>query len=147
MDPLSKRLFKELEEMQQQTGRMLRNMALTGMMPVQSGNWQPPADVYEAETEVYVYFDLAGVDRDSLDVVVDEHQVRINGRRQLPTRGAIACIHQLEIEVGAFARTVSLPAVVDVDGAVSEYCNGILVVNLPKKKKQGKVRIRISSGE
>lgn len=147
MDPLSKKLFKELEHMQQQTGRMLRNMSIARMMPMESGNWQPPVDIYEAEDEIYVYVDLAGVDSDKLQVTVDEHQLLVAGKRRLPSQKSIACIHQLEIELGQFQRNVSLPAVVDVAKVKSEYLNGILVVTLPKKKKKGKVQIRITPGE
>ena len=34
MDPLSRKLLKELEEMQERTGRMLRNMSMARMMIV-----------------------------------------------------------------------------------------------------------------
>ena len=133
--------------MQQQTGRMLRNMSLARMVPMESGCWQPPADIYEAEKEIYVYFDLAGVTLDNLEVIVGEHQVRINGIRQLPVQGTIACVHQLEIEIGRFERVLSLPSVVDVDGAVSSYSKGFLLLTLPKQEKKGRVCIEVRGGE
>lgn len=147
MDPFSKKLFKELEQMQQQTGRMLRSMSLSRMMPMDPGNWQPPVDIYEAEQEIYVYVDLAGAERETLQVTVDEQRLLISGRRQLPAQKSIACIHQLEIELGDFRRTVVLPSRVDVERADSTYTNGILVVTLPKRLKAGKVNIRINPGE
>ena len=147
MDHFSKKIFQELEEMQQQTGRMLRNMSLARMVPMGDRRWQPPVDIYEAESEIYLYFDLAGVDRRDFEVVVGEHQVRVSGRRQLPAQGSIACVHQLEIELGRFERTVSLPAVVDVDGADSTYTDGILMITLPKRQKKTRVRIQVQEGE
>lgn len=147
MDSMSKKLLKELEEMQQQTGRMLRNMSLSRMMTLESGTWQPPADVYESEDEFYVYFDLAGVSGDSFSVLAGENQLRVYGQRQLPGRKSIACVHQLEIELGAFDRTLSLPVHVDVDRVSSSYNDGILTVVLPKKQNKGKVHITISTGD
>ncbi|HHB76415.1 MAG TPA: Hsp20/alpha crystallin family protein [Desulfobulbus sp.] len=147
MDRLSKKLVKELEAMQQQTGRMLRNMSLARMVPVESGRWQPPADIYEAEKELYIYFDLAGVELDTFEVVVGEHQVHVSGSRQLPVHGSIACVHQLEIELGRFERVVPLPFVVDVDKADSAYTDGILMLTLPKRQKKGRVQIRVRGGE
>ncbi len=147
MDRFSEKLVQELEAMQQQTGRMLRNMSLARMVPVESGCWQPPADIYEAEKEIYIYFDLAGVTLDNLEVIVSEHQVKINGVRQLPVHGAIACVHQLEIEIGRFERVLSLPAVVDVDGAVSSYSKGFLLLTLPKRRTKGRVCIEVRGGE
>lgn len=147
MDHFSEKIFQELEEMQQQTGRMLRNMSLARMVPMVDRRWQPPVDIYEAETEIYLYFDLAGVDRSAFEVVVGEHQVRVGGRRQLPAQGSIACVHQLEIELGRFERTVVLPSVVDVEGAVSTYTDGILMITLPKRQKKARVRIQVQEGE
>jgi HSP20 family protein len=146
MDRFSKKIFQELEEMQQQTGRMLRNMSLARMVPMESGCWKPPADIYEAESEIYIYFDLSGVDRESFEVVVGEHQVRVEGIRGLPAQGSIACVHQLEIELGRFERTVTLPAVVDVDRADSSYTNGILMIILPKRRRKGRVQIQVQEG-
>jgi HSP20 family protein len=147
MDPFSKRLFKELEQMQSQTGKMLRNLSLSRMMPMETGLCQPPVDIYEAESEVYVYVDVAGVDGQSLKVTVDEHHLKISGSRSLPAHNSIACIHQLEIELGQFQRTVALPSAIEVDCVESRYENGILVVTLPKRRRPGKVNITISAGE
>jgi HSP20 family protein len=138
MDPFSKKLLEELEQMQQ-TGRILRSMSLTRMMPLESGGWQPAMDIYEAEDRIFVYADLAGVTADSLQVTVTDQQLQVSGVRELPTAEAIACIHQLEIELGAFQRTVTLPAVVDVDRVQSAYSGGILAVTLPKRARKGRV--------
>jgi len=146
MDNISRKLIEELEEMQEQTGRMLRNMALARMVPVESGRWQPQADIYEAETEYLVYFDLAGIDLADVEVVVAEQQVRLSGNRQLPVHKAIACVHQLEIESGAFERILSLPELIDVDRATSRYSDGILQLVLPKRRSRGKITIQVHEG-
>ena len=147
MDPFSKKLLEELEQMQQHTGRILRNMSLSRMMPLESGRWQPAVDIYEAEDRVYVYADLAGVSSESLRVTATDQQLHLSGVRQLPAHQSIACIHQLEIELGGFQRTVPLPAAVDVETIDSVYTNGILLVTLPKRIKKGKITIRIHPGE
>ncbi len=147
MDSLTKKLFKELEEMQQQTGRMLRNMSITRMMPFESGSNQPPVDVYEAEGEICVYLDIAGADRESLSVVADDQHVRVSGRRELPAKKSIACIHQLELELGTFDRTISLPSAVEVDEVTSSYKDGILTVILPKKQMKGRINVQVSGSD
>ncbi|MBM9616556.1 Hsp20/alpha crystallin family protein [Desulfobulbus rhabdoformis] len=147
MDPFSKKLLKELEQMQQHTGRILRTMSLPRMMSTEGGGWQPAVDIYEAEDSIYVHAELAGVVAESLKVTVDGQCVNISGLRQLPDHQTIACIHQLEIELGAFQRTLTLPAAVEVDGVESSYVNGMLMVTLPKRVRKGKVTIRITPGE
>jgi HSP20 family protein len=146
MDPFSKKLMRELEEMER-AGRMMRNMSLARRMPYMSGNWQPPMDVYEAEEALYVYVDLAGIKKEALEVVADERLLRIKGTRTLPFESSIACVHQLEIEVGPFERTVTLPTAVDVNEVSSVYTDGILLITLPRQKNHGKVQISISPGE
>ncbi|RUM36070.1 MAG: Hsp20/alpha crystallin family protein [Desulfobulbus sp.] len=146
MDSFSKKLIAELEEMER-AGRRLRNMSLARMMPYTSGNWQPPVDIYEAENALYVYVELAGVDKESMAVIADERQIRIKGVRHLPPQESIACVHQLEIELGAFDREITLPATVAVDQVSSVYTDGILVVTLPKSRKTCNVEIQIIQGE
>lgn len=147
MDPFSKKLLEELEQMQQHTGRVLRSMSLSRMMPMESDGWQPAVDIYEAESRIYVYAELAGVVGESLRVTVEGQRLRISGVRQLPPHQSIACIHQLEIELGNFQRTLTLPSAVEIEGVESTYSNGILVVTLPKQIRKGKVTIRITPGE
>ncbi|NLX19127.1 MAG: Hsp20/alpha crystallin family protein [Desulfobulbus sp.] len=147
MDPFSKKLLEELEQMQQHTGRILRSMSLTRMMTIETGGWQPPVDIYEAEDCIYVYAELAGVITESLRVIIDGRQLRISGTRQLPAHQSIACVHQLEIELGDFQRTLTLPSAVEPDAVSSSCTNGLLTVTLPKRIRKGKVSIRIIPGE
>lgn len=114
---------------------------------MESGQWRPPVDVYESEKEYIVYCDLAGTDSESFSVIIDGSQLRISGIRQLPKHDAIACVHQLEIELGRFSRGVNLPGPIDVENVRSKYTNGILSVFLPKRRNKGKVNITISSGD
>lgn len=148
MDSFSKKMLEELEQMQQHTGRILRSMSLSRMMPMESNGWQPAVDVYEADNTIQVYAELAGVVQETLRVIVKDQRLQISGIRQLPAvHQSIACIHQLEIELGGFQRTVALPSAVDVEKVDSTYANGILVVTLPKRTRKGKVTIRITPGD
>ena len=147
MDPFSKKLLEELEQMQQHTGRILRTMSLPRMMSTDGGGWQPAVDIYEAENSIFVYAELAGVVAESLKVTVDGQRISISGIRQLPAHKSIACIHQLEIELGGFQRTLPLPSAVEIEGVESTYANGMLMVTLPKRVRKGKVTIRITPGE
>ncbi|MDH3347436.1 MAG: Hsp20/alpha crystallin family protein [Desulfobulbaceae bacterium] len=144
MDLLSKRLFKELEEMQQQTGKMLRNMSFAKMGPFETGSQGPPANIYETDADIHVYFDLAGADNDSLTVLAEESKLTVKGRREIPGKYAIVCIHQLELELGEFSRTVDLPSATDVDHVTSVFHNGILAVHLPKKQPREKIQISVA---
>ena len=145
MDPFSKKLLEELEQMQQHTGRILRSMSLSRMMPLESGRWQPAVDIYEAEDTVYVYADLAGVTSENLKVTATEPQLQISGVRQLPAYQSIACIHQLEIELGGFQRIVALPTAVEKMGVRGCHdlregirgCDVIIMLRLQNERMNG----------
>ncbi len=146
MAPLNKRLLREIQEMQAQTGRMLRNMSFPRMIRLESDRWQPSVDIYESDEEITVYFELAGVTKDSLELLVEECQMHIRGKRQLSKPQSIVRIHQLEIELGVFERTVALPAMIDVAQASSSYIDGILVVSLKKRMVESQIMVRIEVG-
>ncbi len=116
-------------------------------MKVEPGLWQPVVDMYESGEAIILYYDLAGVLKDSLELLVEEHQVHISGRRHFDSPQGIVCIHQLEIEQGPFARTVELPVFIDVEQSSSSYQDGVLVVFLRKKKKlRNQITVRIKVG-
>jgi len=144
MAPIGKKILREIQGIQASHGRTLRNMSLTRMVRIEQDCRQPPVDIYESDEEIILYCDLAGVLKESLELLVEEHQVHIRGRRQLPGKQTFVCVHQLEIELGAFARTVALPIMIDVKEVSSVSIDGILVVSLKKRlESRMVVRIRI----
>jgi HSP20 family protein len=132
--------------MQMLTGRIVRNLSYAKMVRLDSGLWRPSVDIYESCDEITVYCDLAGITKESLELLVEEHQLHISGRRQLSRPETIVCIHQLELEHGLFARTVAFPVMIDVEKVASSYIDGILVVSLKKKKVGNQITVRIRVG-
>lgn len=133
--------------MQQHSGRILRSMSIARMIPADSRGWQPAVDIYETENTFLLYAELAGARSDSLQVLVEGRSIRISGVRQLTDHPSIACIHQLEMELGPFQRTLILPAAIEVDEVHSSYTHGVLLVTLPKKGKKPRRTINIQSGD
>lgn len=141
MDSFDNRLIKEFQELERQMGRMLRNMSITRMTPVQNtGGWRPAVDVYETVDAVYIYLDTAGIDMEGLTVTAESNGLTVSGRRQLPGRENVCCIHQLEIELGRFSRTITFPVTVDAAGIALGCRNGILEIRLPKMQPSCGVR-------
>jgi HSP20 family protein len=144
MDSFDKKVLREFREMEKQIGRMMRNMALPSMVNMQSAHdVRPAVDLYEIDGEFYVYLDVAGVSPEDLEVIVERTSVQVSGLKKLPSQRNVLCVHQLEIEQGAFKRSVSLPAPIDVSKTTSVCKNGILIIRLPKEKAKGKLRITI----
>lgn len=107
-----------------------------------SETWAPSVNLYETQAAYLICVDLAGVDKDKIDIEVVESRVKIKGTRQVPApqapdsgdpTAARARVHLMEIDHGAFARDVELPKDVEREKITANYNNGMLWIELPKK--------------
>lgn len=106
--------------------------------------WQPAVNLYETDSAYLVCVDLAGVDKDKIDLELTNQRLTIRGTRQVPTHeltegcqddaNARKCrIHLMEIDHGAFTRQVEVPVDVSHERIAASYRNGMLWIELPKK--------------
>jgi len=138
MDDFDRRILDEFKELERQMGRMLRSSSLSRTVTMSSsggGGWQPDVDVYETTDDIIVLMDTAGIDMDNMTVTAEKNSITVEGRRSLPKRGNVCCIHQLEIEMGFFKRTISFPVTVQIDATTFSCLNGILEIKMPKDTK------------
>jgi len=107
--------------------------------------WTPNVNLYETDDSYYVCVDLAGVEKSKIDVEVVDQKMTLKGNRCVPTCDEIGgddlttkrCrIHLMEIDHGAFSRTVELPEDVEKEIINATYHNGMLWIELPKKKEE-----------
>ena len=111
-----------------------------------AGAWSPNTDVYESTDEVMVKMELAGVDKESIQVHVEEQAVIVQGIRKDPYGGESTAgyrFRQMEIEYGPFQRIVSVPYPVDGNNARAHIVNGILKVHLPRAKAAAQTKINV----
>jgi len=136
MDDFDRRILEEFKELERQMGRMLRSTSLSRMIPMTSSEgWQPAVDVYETTDDIIVLMDTAGIDMNNIAITAENKRITVEGRRNLPKRGNVCCIHQLEIEMGYFKRTISFPVSVKFVEPAFSCQNGILEIRLPKETK------------
>jgi HSP20 family protein len=102
--------------------------------------WSPSVNLYETEECYSVCVDLAGVDKQKIDIEVVEQRLILRGTRLVPEGppecnkgGKRARMHLLEIDHGPFSRAVELPQNVDRDKIIAKYIDGMLWIDLPKK--------------
>ena len=101
--------------------------------------WQPRADVYETENDLVVRVEVAGIQRESLNVSLsaDRRVLSIRGVRSeqhVDERKKIR-YYQLEVYFGSFERDILLPRdiAIDAEKLRAVYREGFLLVTLPKK--------------
>jgi len=104
----------------------------------------PPLNVWEDGDNLYVEAEVPGLGRDQIDVSVsDGDTLTIAGERRLRVPEAAAWLRR-ECGYGRFARTVTLPAMVDADAVEATYDGGVLTLTLPKHEaaKPKKIAVR-----
>ncbi len=104
----------------------------------QTQAWNPAVNIYQVGRVLHVCVDLAGVDRDKINVRVEQGRLTVSGVRHAPeprqpdgSQHIEMKIHSMEIDYGSFSRIVQIPTHVDLDGVKSEYRQGILWITLP----------------
>ena len=130
---------------QRQMQRLMEQMQKGFFNFCPSETWTPNVNLYESDTAYIVCVDLAGVDKEKIEVVVADQKLTLRGARLVPTMpendGHHASgehhpklrVHVMEIDHGPFCREVELPADVDRDGIEAAHRNGLLWIELPKK--------------
>lgn len=102
--------------------------------PWQEGNWQPRADIYVGDQNIYVYVEVAGLEEDQLRLHYESGELTIEGERLQPPLPDVTSCHQVEISYGRFRRVVPLPADVDAENIDAQYQSGILEITIPRVK-------------
>lgn len=98
-----------------------------------SNEARAPVDVYLTDgppPSLTVEMDVAGVDRDQVDVAIVEDVLIVRGERRRSGEGRRAYQHA-EIAWGPFERRLRLGVAVDATAASASYENGILRIRLP----------------
>jgi HSP20 family protein len=100
--------------------------------------WSPQIDVQETPDSFLIIAEVSGLNKDEIRVTVKKNVVHLYGKRERPPLGNAVRYLQLEIEYGAFERTFQLPSLVDESRIEAHYRDGLLSVQLPKKKASKK---------
>jgi HSP20 family protein len=121
------------------------NLAKPAMSAYHSG-WAPEADVYETEAEFLIIANLAGIERDNIEVSFHDNYLRIGGNRthHIPSETPVK-YHRLEMGHGNFERIFRIPVSIDEDGIEALFLDGLLTVRMKKKTKPESIRIDVKS--
>ena len=94
--------------------------------------WKPQMDIYETQEEIIIRAELAGVEKEDLQVEISNRAVKISGRRLEVPCGDGTTYRLAEIQYGNFERLLPLPAPIDTEIVASAYINGLLQLRIAK---------------
>ncbi|MGH3035747.1 MAG: Hsp20/alpha crystallin family protein [Gaiellaceae bacterium] len=108
-----------------------------------SSTWLPAVDVWEAEDELVLSFDLPGIQEDEISVELDDNVLTVSGERERTSEHSSDRFHRFERRFGTFSRSVTLPHGVQEHAIKATYGNGVLEIRVPKPEEPKPKRIEI----
>ena len=75
--------------------------------------WTPNTDVYETPDGLVVKLEIAGIEKDDLEITLNDRLLLVRGHRKDPCREKRCSFRQMEIDYGAFERRIVIPRSVD----------------------------------
>jgi len=94
--------------------------------------WAPSADISETDKEYVIRAELPAVQKEDVQVMLDEGVITIKGERKQQTEDKNEKFHRVESFYGSFERSFSLPENANADAIRCESKDGILTVHVPK---------------
>ena len=122
---------------------IFRPRPVNPMFACKDCNWVPQVDIYETQEEVFIWAELAGVEKDDLEVEINSKAVRIHGYRKEIPREPQGTYRLAEIRFGKFERVLYLPSPVDMEVVSSAFVNGLLSIRVAKLRIQETHKIAI----
>ena len=121
-----------------------------GLQPARRENgaaaalWSPSVDVSETPDNFTVRAELPGMQREDIDLEVENNVLVIRGERKFEKQSDGENFHFTERSYGSFFRSFTLPKNVDSEAIKAEYKDGILTVTLPKREEVKPKKVEIS---
>ncbi|MEN6445841.1 MAG: Hsp20/alpha crystallin family protein [Candidatus Cloacimonas sp.] len=89
--------------------------------------WHPKCDVFQTDSSWVVIAELAGMEKEEINISISPEYIRISGTRSFPNCNSILCYYNMEIETGRFDRKIYFPEIsIDKENPKISYINGIL---------------------
>ncbi|MCF7669592.1 MAG: Hsp20/alpha crystallin family protein [Verrucomicrobia bacterium] len=97
--------------------------------------WVPNTDVYMTNDCLVIKVELAGIQRDELELTAEGNKLRIHGFRKDGCRKGKCQFQIMEINYGPFETTIEIPPNYELNKAQAMYHNGFLRVDVPLKNE------------
>jgi HSP20 family protein len=108
--------------------------------------WRPPVDLFEDENAFTLQLELAGIDRDKIEVEVTADELVIRGERPYVKPESGNLVHSERV-YGQFQRSFRLGVPVQNNAVEASFKDGILTVRLPKTESVKPRRIEVRADE
>jgi HSP20 family protein len=94
----------------------------------------PTTDIYEDENELTVILEMPGVDKDNVEIRVQDGVLNVDGRLDFSKYQGLQPLYT-EYNIGNYSRSFSLSNKIDQNRIAAEIKDGVLSLKLPKMEE------------
>jgi HSP20 family protein len=101
-------------------------------------------DAFRQGDTFYVLFDLPGINRESIDLTVEQNVLTVHAERPGPASSQVEML-VAERPAGTFTRQIFLGETLDADHIDADYTSGVLTLSIPVHEAAKPRRLDITS--
>jgi HSP20 family protein len=148
MDYIKIRFISDFDQLDSKFEKTIDEMfrSISPTFTLAERKWKPQMDIYETPDEIIILAEIAGVNKEDLELEISSKAVKIYGNRAEFPRVENATYRLAEIQYGRFERILFLPAPIDPEVVSASYSNGFLQVRLAKLSLDKIRKIPITEG-
>jgi len=106
------------------------------------GVWRPEMNVSETADQFEITVALPGIDRDAIEINLEDHTLIISGEREW-REDSNRKPRLVESSFGTFKRSLPLPDTIDPDSIEAKLENGVLYININKLEEKTMKKIDV----
>jgi HSP20 family protein len=146
MDYIKIRFTKDFDQLGSTFEKTVEDLfrTINPMFSIAEQKWKPQMDMYETPEEIIIMGEIAGVNKEDLELEISSKAVRVKGNRIQFPRIDNAKYRLAEIQYGKFERVLYLPSPIDPEVVSASYANGFLQVRLAKLELNKTYKVPIS---
>jgi HSP20 family molecular chaperone IbpA len=103
----------------------------------------PATDIFETDEALTVILEMPGVDKDKVDVKVENDVLKIEGWIDFSRYEGLQPVYT-EYNIGNYARSFQVSSKIDQDRISAELRDGVMTLVLPKSEKARPRKISVS---
>jgi HSP20 family protein len=126
--------FRDIDRMFEQFAGTATRPAVMHVDAERDGDW------------FHVYFDLPGVDPETIDLTVERNVLSVRAQRQRNPREGVEPVIA-ERPMGVFTRQLFLGDTLDTEQLEADYDNGVLHLRIPVSDSAKPRRISVAAGQ
>ena len=103
----------------------------------------PMTDIFETENALTVVLEMPGVDRDNINVSVENGMLTVEGKINFDKYEGLEPLYS-EYNIGPYRRSFRISSRVDQDNIRAEMRDGVITLVLPKAEEAKPRRIKVT---